>query len=230
MNGFGIFIFIFFALATLAFYALIDSVPPHKITLTTLNTLKDRISHYAHIHGHLPHNLNDLPTLPDRHNAIFDAWGNAIDYSFTADNYEVILVSYGKDQQLGGIGRNTDLIGRFHPIDKQGEFTQTTVSWAQDPADFAPTYNTGYQNGQKSGMTIITPPWLLCNSDNNGMSTVPFSAGETSSLSKIPLLTRYQPRMPTDSELEAISKLDDYDPQAITFVYTVDTDSYDHIG
>ncbi len=144
MNSYGIFIFIFFAGATLMLFSLLESIPPHKITLTTMNILKERIMLYTEQEGRLPDDLKNLPKIPNKHNASRDAWGNEIIYKHEDGNYEVVLISYGQDKKQGGIGRDTDLFGRFHPTDAKGAFLKTRVSWAQDPADFAPDYHTGY--------------------------------------------------------------------------------------
>ena len=144
MNSYGVFIFLFFAGATLLLFSLLESIPPHKITLTTMNILKERIMLYTEQEGKLPDDLSNLPKIPNKHNASRDAWGNEIIYKREDGNYEVVLISYGQDKKQGGIGRDTDLLGRFHPTDVQGNFLKGRVSWAQDPADFAPDYHTGY--------------------------------------------------------------------------------------
>lgn len=141
MRGTSFFLFLFFIFTLFMLTKIIDSIPPHKITINTINSLKERIENYIEIHNSLPENLKELPRLNGGNNAINDGWGNPIIYKRVDKNYEIVLSSLGKDLKEGGIGFNTDIIGRFHPIDDSGQLIKGKTLWAQDPADFAPHFN-----------------------------------------------------------------------------------------
>ncbi len=143
VNLTGLFLFLFFALGVTMLTIILNSLPPHSITLLTMNSLKERIMIYARENNKLPNNLDEVPRIKKGSNAVNDAWGNRVIYEVKGNNYEVILTSWGNDFKEGGIGRNTDLIGRFHPTNDDNDWIEGEVEWALDPANFAPDYHTG---------------------------------------------------------------------------------------
>ena len=142
MQATNFFIFTFFIFILFLLTKVIDNIPPHKITINTINSLKERIEIYINDNNKLPDSLQNLPRLKSGNNAINDGWGNPIKFEKVDINYEVVLSSLGKDLKEGGVGYNTDIVGRFHPIDDYGNFKKGKIQWAQDPVDFAPQFNT----------------------------------------------------------------------------------------
>jgi len=142
MRGTNFFIFTFFIFILFLLTKIIDNIPPHKITINTINSLKERIEIYIDKNNYLPNSLNDLPRLKSGNNATNDGWGNPIIFEKVDVNYEIVLSSLGKDLKEGGVGFNTDIVGRFHPIDDLGQFKKGKIQWAQDPVDFSPQFNT----------------------------------------------------------------------------------------
>lgn len=87
---------------------LIDTIPPVDLTATRLEITKLRIVMYWRAHGKLPACLGDLPALPNRDNAIDDAWGHLLQYRITPPAF-VTLESMGAE----GSGHDARLSLRF---------------------------------------------------------------------------------------------------------------------
>jgi hypothetical protein len=89
----------------------LGNLPPENYTSTTMYPLKTRILRYAKNHNSLPPNLTVLPPLEGFINSTKDVWGNEIIYQVRGTTIK--LISYGKDQKPGGVGKNLDVIGIF---------------------------------------------------------------------------------------------------------------------
>ena len=116
-----------------AFYFLIDIIPPRSLTVTRMSGLKLRLVEYARQHRALPPRLDDLPPKPGYDSAAFDGWGRPFVYSFDSSGV-VTLRSLGADQALGGDGDKRDITGIFPTRDSPGHSQDRLPEWIQDPA------------------------------------------------------------------------------------------------
>jgi hypothetical protein len=87
---------------------LIETIPPHDLTVTRIGVIETRIRAYWKANGQLPAHLSDLPVLTGRDNATIDGWGRAIRYDITGTS-TVTLSSFGADGTAGGTGPNQDI-------------------------------------------------------------------------------------------------------------------------
>lgn len=83
-----------------------------SISRARLHFLEYRIQMFYEANHRLPGRLEDLPERPGRvDDDIVDAWGQPIKY--TVDGLDVTLLSYGKDGQPGGTGKDEDIKRTF---------------------------------------------------------------------------------------------------------------------
>ncbi|NOZ72788.1 MAG: hypothetical protein GXP38_12905 [Chloroflexi bacterium] len=85
-----------------------ENIPPKAITRTRISITKQRVCGYFAVRHRLPAKLSDLqPLKKNRDGSFMDGWGRPIQY--TVKDMAVILLSLGKDGQLGGTGEDADI-------------------------------------------------------------------------------------------------------------------------
>jgi hypothetical protein len=111
------------ALAFSAWMVLDDFVglPPGSLTSTRVFVTKRRILQFAHSQNRLPDSLSELPLMTGYDNSLQDEWGRAITYDVTPTGV-VTLSSLGRDDKIGGAGKDEDLNSSFSSHDSQGRW------------------------------------------------------------------------------------------------------------
>ncbi|MHC4618446.1 MAG: type II secretion system protein GspG [Planctomycetota bacterium] len=88
-------------------------IPPEELTRSHMIETAIRIREYLRTHQRLPEDMSQLPEREGYSDGRKDGWGNEIKY--TADSCNVVtLTSFGRDGELGGQGRNADIVESFN--------------------------------------------------------------------------------------------------------------------
>jgi hypothetical protein len=122
-----------FILLLLAYFFLVDWIPPRSLTAGRMFVTKRRILQFARQNNKLPATLAELPAMPGYDTETTDAWNRPFDY-VSDDTGTVTLRSLGADKRLGGDADDRDMIGVFVSHDAQGRWQEESAKWKQDPA------------------------------------------------------------------------------------------------
>ena len=76
--------------------------------------------------------ISNTEKVPGYDNSIKDAWGHELNYS-VAQNGDVILSSFGKDNEPGGSSDNADMVGVFTTRALNGKWSDELVEWKLHP-------------------------------------------------------------------------------------------------
>lgn len=77
-----------------------------------MHVIKARVAKHLSTNSKLPKDILSLPLIPKKIDDVHDGWGRAITWSI--ENSQVTLTSYGKDGVVGGDGENADIIRVIH--------------------------------------------------------------------------------------------------------------------
>jgi hypothetical protein len=112
--------------------SIVDVIPPRNLTATRMQVLKRRVLQYVQAHGELPSSLAALQKMEGYDNNIQDGWKKEITYEVSTSGI-VTFRSFGRDGVAGGSGEDADIVGSFPSHDKQGKWSDESVSWSEDP-------------------------------------------------------------------------------------------------
>jgi len=106
-------------------------MPRSAITPTAIIETHYRIYLYAKRNGRLPEDLSKLPKRDDYSNRTTDLWDRELIYEIAPDG-TITLGSYGKDSEVGGVGKDADMIHKYRSQDEAGRFIAGDDSWVVD--------------------------------------------------------------------------------------------------
>ena len=122
-------------LSVLAFTAacasLVDRIPPHDMTVTSMGETLVRIQMYMRDNGETPPTLAALPIRPGHMNRTTDGWGRELQY-MVDENGVISLTSLGADGKPGGDGPNKDLVQRYRTRNPDGSSCINDEFWIID--------------------------------------------------------------------------------------------------
>ena len=131
MKRFLVILILLAPVAALVIFSCFDLLPARGLTAIRMETLKQRILHYARTHNEFPKTAADLPLLNSRDNTVQDGWGRDIRFEI-APNGIVTLTSLGRDGRPGGTGDDADITRTFPAHTPQGAWSEETVAWSSD--------------------------------------------------------------------------------------------------
>lgn len=106
-------------------------IPPHADTATSMWGVKRRILRYAHEHGELPDNLENLPRIPRLRGKTTDWWGNPI--QFEVDSEGIATLSSPGGKVLGYHPREgRPIVRKFPTKGPSGEWSGELVAFISD--------------------------------------------------------------------------------------------------
>jgi hypothetical protein len=106
-------------------------LPPENHTASYMQPLQTRILRYAKNNNRLPASLQELPLLIGYTNRTTDVWNNEIRLIVKGTN--ITLMSYGKDQKVGGCGDDRDVVGTFEARTQSGAWAEELSGWSVRP-------------------------------------------------------------------------------------------------
>ena len=131
MKRFLVILILLAPVAALVIFSCFDLLPARGLTGIRMETMKQRILHYARTHNELPKTAADLPLLTSRDNTVQDGWGRDIRFEI-ATNGIVTLTSLGRDGRPGGTGDDADITRAFPAHNPQGGWSEETVAWSAE--------------------------------------------------------------------------------------------------
>ena len=131
MKRFIVILVLLLPVIALVIFSCFDLLPARGLTGIRMETMKQRILHYARTHNEFPKTVTDLPLLSSRDNTVQDGWGHDIRFEI-ATNGTVTLTSLGRDGLPGGAGDDADITRTFPAHTSQGAWSEETVAWSSD--------------------------------------------------------------------------------------------------